>query len=74
MSLRNVRFTSVMANEPLPVAERPRRVAALERELDELHRVEEAIVVATGAARERGCPPWVVLGVKAVEARCTRAA
>jgi hypothetical protein len=22
-------------------------------------------VVATGAARERGCPPWVVLGVKA---------
>ena len=63
-----------MANEPLPVAERPRRVAALERELDELHRIEEAIVVATAAARERGCPPWVVLGVKAVEARCTRAA
>ena len=22
-----------------------------------------------GAPRERGCPPWVVLGVKAVEAR-----
>ena len=34
-----------------------------------LQRTEEAIVVATGAPRERGCPPWVVLGVKAVEAR-----
>ena len=31
-------------------------------------RTEEAIVVATGAPRERGCPPWVVLGVKAIEA------
>ena len=26
------------------------------------------IVVATGAPREQGCPPWVVLGVKAIEA------
>jgi hypothetical protein len=31
-------------------------------------RTEEAIVVATGAPREAGCPPWVVLGVKAIEA------
>jgi hypothetical protein len=30
--------------------------------------------VAMGAPRERGCPPWVVLGVKAVEARGVRAA
>jgi hypothetical protein len=32
------------------------------------------MVVATGAPRERECPPWVVLGVKAVEARGIRAA
>ena len=32
-----------MANDPLPVAERAPRIAALERELDELHRVEEAL-------------------------------
>jgi hypothetical protein len=30
-----------MANDPLPVAQRAPRIAALERELDELHRVEE---------------------------------
>ena len=30
--------------------------------------------MATGAPRERGSPPWVVLGVKAVEARGIRAA
>ena len=28
-----------------------------------LQRIEEAIVVATGAPRQPGCPPWVVLGV-----------
>ena len=33
-----------------------------------LQRTEEAIVVTTGAPREPGCPAWVVLGVKAVEA------
>ena len=37
-------------------------------------RTEEAIVVATGAPREAGCPPWVVLGVKAIEAPGVRAA
>jgi hypothetical protein len=31
-------------------------------------------LVATGAPRERGCPAWVVLGVKAVEAGGVRAA
>src|SRR5580692_7792778 len=31
-------------------------------------------VVTTGAPRERGCPPWVVLGVKALEAPGVRAA
>jgi hypothetical protein len=29
-----------MANDPLPLPQRGPRVAALERELDELHRVE----------------------------------
>jgi len=37
-------------------------------------RIEEAIVVATGAPREPGCPPWVILGVKAREAPSVRAA
>ena len=32
-----------MADDPLPVAKRAPRIAALERELDELHRVEEAL-------------------------------
>jgi hypothetical protein len=63
-----------IANSPYPLAEREQRVAELEGEIDRLQRAEEAMVVATGAARERGCPPWVVLGVKAVEARGVRAA
>jgi hypothetical protein len=47
-----------MANDPLPVAQRAPRIAALERELDELHRVEEALVAAAIAAGQpRRC--WV---------------
>src|SRR5262249_10468308 len=41
---------------PVPVAQRAPRVAALERELDELHRVEGALVaaaIATGTRRLR---------------------
>src|SRR5262249_54798285 len=57
-----------IANTPFPLAEREQRIAELEREIDRLQRTEEAIVVATGAPREAGCPPWVVLGVKAIEA------
>ena len=45
------------------------RIAELDQEIEWLQRSEEAIVVATGAPREPGCPAWVVLGVKAVEAR-----
>ena len=45
------------------------RIAELEHEIESLQRAEEAIVVATGAPRERGCPAWVVLGGKAIEAR-----
>jgi hypothetical protein len=57
-----------MANDPLPVAQRPPRIAALERELEELHRVEEALVAAAIAAgdlvhRSPSAPPSAVLGV-----------
>ena len=63
-----------IANTPCPLAEREQRIAKLEGEIDRLQRIEEAIIVATDAPREAGCPPWVVLGVKAVEARGIRAA
>jgi hypothetical protein len=57
-----------IANTPWPLAQREQRIIELEREIDRLQRTEEAIVVATGAPREAGCTPWVVLGVKAIEA------
>ena len=63
-----------IADIPCPVAQREQQIAKLEEEIDRLQRTEEAIVVATGAPREAGCPPWVVLGVKAVEARGMKAA
>jgi hypothetical protein len=67
-----------MANDPLPVAKRPPRIAALERDLDELHRVEEALVAAALAAgqsvhRSPSTPPAAVLGVK-VANKVSRAA
>ena len=58
----------------LGVTKREQRMAESEQEIERMQRTEEAIVVATGAPRERSCPPWVVLGVKAVEARGIRAA
>ena len=45
-----------IANTPCPLAEREQQIAELEREIDRLQRTEEAIVVATGAPRERGMP------------------
>jgi hypothetical protein len=63
-----------IANTPCALPEREQQIAEREREVDGLQRTEETMVVATGAPRERGCPPWVVLGVKAVEARGIRAA
>ena len=63
-----------IANTPCALPEREQRIAELEREIDRLQRTEEAITVATGAPRERGCPPWVVLGVKALEMGGVRAA
>jgi hypothetical protein len=53
-----------IANTPCPVAQREQRIAKLEEEIDRLQRIEEAIVVPTGAPREAGCLPWVVLGVR----------
>jgi hypothetical protein len=63
-----------IANTPCPLAEREQRIAKLEEEIDRLMRVEERVVVATGAPRQQGCPPWVVLGVNAIEAPSVRAA
>ena len=68
-----------MTSLPLiPVAQRPPRVAALERELDELHRIEEAPVVAALATdqpvhRSLSAPSAAVLGVR-IEAKVSRAA
>jgi hypothetical protein len=62
-----------IANTPYPLAERERGIAKLEEEIDRLQRIEEAIVVATGAPREAGCPPWVVLGVSVAD-KASRAA
>jgi hypothetical protein len=42
----------------------------LNEEIDLSSAPREAIVVSTDAARERGCPPWVVLGAKVTEAPC----
>jgi len=38
------------------------RIAELDQEIERLQRTEEAIIVATAAQRERGCPACVVLG------------
>jgi hypothetical protein len=56
------------------MAQRQQQIAKLEQKIEQLQGCEEAIVVATGAPREAGCLPWVVLGVKAIEAPGVRAA
>ena len=66
------------ANDPLPVAHRAPRIAALERQLDDLDRMEEVLVVAAIAADQRvqrspSAPPAAVLGVRVAE-RDSRAA
>jgi len=62
-----------IANTPCPPAQRERKIAELESEIDRLMRIEECLVVATGAPRQPGSPAWVVLGVKAIEAPGVRA-
>jgi hypothetical protein len=56
-----------IANKPCSLAEREQWIAEAEAEIDRLQRTEEAIVVATGASRERGCPPRAVLGVRVAD-------
>ena len=53
-----------IANTPYPLAQRQQRIAKFEEEIDHLPRCAEAIIVAIGAPRQPGSPPWVVLGVK----------
>jgi hypothetical protein len=67
-----------MANDPVPRSERPARIAALEREIEELSYVAEALVeaaIARGEAvhRSASAPPQAVLGVRIAE-RSSRAA
>jgi hypothetical protein len=64
-----------MANEPIPVKQRRERITELEAEIDELHYLEEALVVANGADHSPGALPAVVLGVRAeATKRVSRAA
>src|SRR5262249_54425022 len=65
-----------MANDPLPVAQRPPRIAVLKCELDELHRVEESLgAVAMQAVQPvpRSPPAAAVLGVRVAD-KVSRAA
>jgi hypothetical protein len=69
---------SRLANDPIPVAQRPTRIAALEREIDELSHIEEALVdaaIARGETvhRSPSALPQAVLGVRIAE-RGSRAA
>jgi hypothetical protein len=60
-----------MANDPLPQAERKKRIAALEHEIEQLAYVEEALVsvaIADGedVQRSPSAPPQAVLQVRVV--------
>ena len=44
-----------IANTPFPLAQRERKIGELEGEIDRLMRIEESLVVATGAPRQPGC-------------------
>ena len=60
-----------MIDKPIPYTERPARIAALEREIEELSHVEEALVEAAIArgepvARSASALPQAVLQVKVV--------
>jgi hypothetical protein len=69
-----------MANDPLPQAERKKRVAALEHEIEQLAYVEEALAAAAIARgedvqRSPSAPPQAVLQVRVAEAtKSSRAA
>ena len=61
-----------IANTPFPLAQRERKIAELEGEIDRLMRIEESLVVATGAPRQPGCLPAVVLGCSSTNSKATR--
>jgi hypothetical protein len=69
-----------MANDPLPQAERKKRIAELEAEISELAYVEEALVAAAIAEgedvqRSSSAPPQAVLQVRVAEStKSSRAA
>jgi hypothetical protein len=58
-----------IANHPLPMKERRARITELEREITELHYLEESLVVANNADRSPSALPQCVLGVRAVEGK-----
>jgi hypothetical protein len=64
-----------MADDPIPVDQRPARIAALEREIEELSHTEETLVEAAIARGDpsASAPPQAVLGVRIAE-RGSRAA
>jgi hypothetical protein len=60
------------APAPPPPQERPAAIARLEKELEQLQRVEEALITAAAersevVARSHDVPPWVLLGVRVAE-------
>jgi hypothetical protein len=69
-----------MANDPMPQAERKKRIAELEHEIEQLAYVEETLVAAAVAAgedvqRSPSAPPKAVLQVRVAEAtKSSRAA
>jgi hypothetical protein len=75
-----IREVERMANDPLPQAERKKRIAALEHEIEQLAYVEEALVAAAIAEgedvqRSPSAPPQAVLQVRVAEAtKSSRAA
>ena len=66
-----MREVECMTNDPVPIKERASRIAALTDEIEQLQRVEEALVVATGQ-REHDRPAEVILGVRVVATRSGR--
>lgn len=61
-----------IANTPCPLAQREQQIAELKGEIDRLMRIEESLVVATGAPRQPGCLPAVVLGCSSTDSKATR--
>jgi hypothetical protein len=58
-----------LANLPMPLPQRKRRIAELQAEIDTLQR--QALALGAGTS---GLPPAVVLGVRIAEAKSSRAA